>query len=293
MSSPENNFLSDCQQRIQPWLDDFLQQQNGLASHLSAAMRYAVLNGGKRVRPALAYASCLACGGTFADADSAAGAVELVHCYSLVHDDLPCMDDDDLRRGLPTCHKAFDEATALLAGDTLQALAFVALTSSHLDSSQISRQVQKLALASANMAVGQALDLAGEGQQLSLAELEQIHKHKTGALIRASVLMGAIAAGCDDETTLNSLDLYATKLGLAFQVHDDILDVIGDTEKLGKQAGADAEHDKATYPALLGLTEAQSLAAQLHDEAVFALKPLGCRTNALIWLADFLVARDH
>ena len=219
--------------------------------------------------------------------------MELVHCYSLVHDDLPCMDDDDLRRGLPTCHKAFDEATALLAGDTLQALAFVALTSSHLDSSQISRQVQKLALASANMAVGQALDLAGEGQQLSLAELEQIHKHKTGALIRASVLMGAIAAGCDDETTLNSLDLYATQLGLAFQVHDDILDVIGDTEKLGKQAGADAEHDKATYPALLGLTEAQSLAAQLHDEAVFALKPLGCRTNALIWLADFLVARDH
>ena len=293
MSSPENNFLSDCQQRIQPWLDDFLQQQNGLASHLSAAMRYAVLNGGKRVRPALAYASCLACGGTLADADSAAGAVELVHCYSLVHDDLPCMDDDDLRRGLPTCHKAFDEATALLAGDTLQALAFVALTSSHLDSSQKSRQVQKLALASANMAVGQALDLAGEGQQLSLAELEQIHKHKTGALIRASVLMGAIAAGCDDETTLNSLDLYATQLGLAFQVHDDILDVIGDTEKLGKQAGADAEHDKATYPALLGLTEAQSLAAQLHDEAVFALKPLGCRTNALIWLADFLVARDH
>ena len=293
MSSPENNFLSECQQRIQPWLDDFLQQQNGLASHLSAAMRYAVLNGGKRVRPALAYASCLACGGTLADADSAAGAVELVHCYSLVHDDLPCMDDDDLRRGLPTCHKAFDEATALLAGDTLQALAFVALTSSHLDSSQISRQVQKLALASANMAVGQALDLAGEGQQLSLAELEQIHKHKTGALIRASVIMGAIAAGCDDETTLNSLDLYATKLGLAFQVHDDILDVIGDTEKLGKQAGADAEHDKATYPALLGLTEAQSLAAQLHDEAVFALRPLGCRTNALIWLADFLVARDH
>ena len=293
MSSPENNFLSECQQRIQPWLDDFLQQQNGLAGHLSAAMRYAVLNGGKRVRPALAYASCLACGGTLADADSAAGAVELVHCYSLVHDDLPCMDDDDLRRGLPTCHKAFDEATALLAGDTLQALAFVALTSSHLDSSQKSRQVQKLALASANMAVGQALDLAGEGQQLSLAELEQIHKHKTGALIRASVIMGAIAAGCDDETTLNSLDLYATKLGLAFQVHDDILDVIGDTEKLGKQAGADAEHDKATYPALLGLTEAQSLAAQLHDEAVFALKPLGCRTNALIWLADFLVARDH
>jgi geranylgeranyl pyrophosphate synthase len=291
--SSSTHFLHDCQQRIQPWLSEFLQQQNALAHHLSEAMRYAVLNGGKRVRPALAYASCLACGGTLADADSAAGAVELVHCYSLVHDDLPCMDDDDLRRGLPTCHKAFDEATALLAGDTLQALAFVALTSSTLDSAQKTRQVQKLALASANMAVGQALDLAGEGQQLSLTELEQIHKHKTGALIRASVLMGAIAAGCNDETTLNALDIYASKLGLAFQVHDDVLDVIGDTKKLGKHAGADIEHDKATYPALLGLEAAQSLAATLHDEAIFALKPLGCRTNALIWLADFLVARDH
>lgn len=293
MSSLENNFLNECQQRIQPWLDDFLQQQNDLATHLSAAMRYAVLNGGKRVRPALAYASCLACGGTLADADSAAGAVELVHCYSLVHDDLPCMDDDDLRRGFPTCHKAFDEATALLAGDTLQALAFVALASSDLSSSQKTRQVQKLALASANMAVGQALDLAGEGQQLRVAELEQIHRHKTGALIQASVLMGAIAAGCTDDNTLHALEVFANKLGLAFQVHDDVLDIIGDTQKLGKQAGSDIEHNKATYPALLGLSEAQSLAAQLHDEAIFALKPLGCRTNALIWLADFLVARDH
>ncbi|MBP8020004.1 MAG: polyprenyl synthetase family protein [Agitococcus sp.] len=292
-SSTPNNFIHECQHRIQPWLNDFLQQQNGLASHLSTAMRYAVLNGGKRVRPALAYASCLACGGTLANADSAAGAVELVHCYSLVHDDLPCMDDDDLRRGLPTCHKAFDEATALLAGDTLQALAFVALTGSDLDNTQKARQVQQLASASANMAVGQALDLAGEGQQLSLVELERIHHHKTGALIRASVLMGAIAAGCDDEVTLTALETFATKLGLAFQVHDDVLDVIGDTKKLGKQAGADAEHDKATYPALLGLESAQVLAAQLHDEAIFALKPLGCRTNALIWLADFLVARDH
>lgn len=288
-----NNFLNDCQQRIQPWLAHFLEQQNGLASHLSASMRYAVLNGGKRVRPALVYGACLACSGTLEAADAAAGAVELVHCYSLVHDDLPCMDDDDLRRGVPTCHKAFDEATALLAGDTLQALAFVALTNSSLTASQQIRQVQKLAVASANMAVGQALDLAGEGQDLSLNELEQIHRHKTGALIRASVLMGAIAAGCDDEKTLDALETFANKLGLAFQVHDDVLDVIGDTTKLGKQAGADAEHDKATYPALLGLTAAQALATQLHDEAVAALSPLGCRTNVLIWLADFLVARDH
>lgn len=287
------NFINECQQRIQPWLESFLSQQNGLAQNLSAAMRYAVLNGGKRVRPALAYGACLACGGSMADADAAAGAVELVHCYSLVHDDLPCMDDDDLRRGVPTCHKAFDEATALLAGDTLQALAFVALTGSDLDSAQKTRQVQKLAIASADMAVGQALDLAGEGQNLSLEELEQIHRHKTGALIRASVLMGAIAAGCTDEATLEALEIYANKLGLAFQVHDDVLDVIGDTQKLGKQAGSDAEHNKATYPALLGLEAAQNLAVQLHDDAISAIKPLGCRTNALIWLADFLVARDH
>ena len=235
----QHNFLNECQQRIQPWLESFLNQQNDLAQNLSASMRYAVLNGGKRVRPALAYGACLACGGSLADADAAAGAVELVHCYSLVHDDLPCMDDDDLRRGVPTCHKAFDEATALLAGDTLQALAFVALTSNHLDSTQQIKQVQKLALASSNMAVGQALDLAGEGQQLTLAQLEQIHHHKTGALIRASVLMGAMAAGCTDKNTLDALETFANKLGLAFQVHDDVLDVIGDTQKLGKTAGAD------------------------------------------------------
>ncbi|PTQ91195.1 polyprenyl synthetase family protein [Agitococcus lubricus] len=292
MSVP-THFLHDCQMRIQPWLEQFLAAQNGLAKPLSAAMRYAVLNGGKRIRPALAYAACVACGGHINDANSAAGAVELVHCYSLVHDDLPCMDDDDLRRGVPTCHKAFDEATALLAGDTLQALAFVALACSHLDDTIKTRQVQQLALASANMAVGQALDLAGEGKQLSLHELEAIHRHKTGALIRASVLMGASAAGCTDEQTLASLENFADKLGLAFQVHDDVLDVIGDTQKLGKHAGADAEHAKATYPALLGLQTAQQLAVQLHDDAISAIKHLGCRANALIWLADFLVARDH
>ena len=292
-SHSSTNFLQDCQQRIHPWLENFLQQQNNLASHLSAAMRYAVLNGGKRVRPALAYAACLACGGSLSAADSAAAAVELVHCYSLVHDDLPCMDDDDLRRGMPTCHKAFDEATALLAGDTLQALAFVALSHSDLDSALKSQQMQFLAIASTNMAVGQALDLAGEGQDLSIIQLEQIHRHKTGALIRASVLMGAIAAGCSDSATLTALDTFASKLGLAFQVHDDVLDVIGDTQKLGKQAGADAEHDKATYPALLGLAAAQDLATQLHDEAIAAINPLGCKANALVWLADFLVARDH
>ena len=288
-----DNFLTAGQQRIQGWLERFLAEQNTLSAPLSAAMRYAVLNGGKRVRPALAYAACLACGGSLEQADAAAGAVELVHCYSLVHDDLPCMDDDDLRRGQPTCHKAFDEATALLAGDALQTLAFVALTGGDLPANLRVLQTRVLARASADMAVGQALDLAAEGRQLTRDELETVHRHKTGALIRASVLLGAIAAGCAEGPVFLALDTYAARLGLAFQVHDDVLDVIGDTGTLGKKAGADAEHDKATYPALLGLDAAQALAARLHDEAVAALAPLGERAAELVWLADFLVARDH
>jgi geranylgeranyl pyrophosphate synthase len=288
-----DNFLLSSQTRIQHWLSDFLSRQNPLAASLSAAMRHAVLNGGKRVRPALVYAASLACGGTLDDADAGAGAVELVHCYSLVHDDLPCMDDDDLRRGVPTCHKVYGEATALLAGDTLQTLAFVALTGGGVPAGALARQVQRLAAASADMAVGQALDLAGEGQSLNLQELETIHRHKTGALIRASVYLGAQAAGCTNRTILAALETFADRLGLAFQVHDDVLDVIGDTQTLGKKAGADAEHEKATYPALLGLEAAQTLATRLHDEAVAALAPLGAQADALRWLADFLVDRDH
>jgi len=286
-------FLHAGQARIQPWLEDFLSRQNGLAADLRDAMRYAVLNGGKRVRPALAYGAVLACGGTLEQADSAAGAVELVHCYSLVHDDLPCMDDDDLRRGVPTCHKVYGEATALLAGDTLQTLAFVALTEGGLPAARLAAQVRRLAVASADMAVGQALDLAAEGRALTLAELETVHRHKTGALIRAAVFLGAAAAGCEDTAVLAALETYADRLGLAFQVHDDVLDVIGDTGKLGKKAGADAEHAKATYPALLGLAAAQALAGQLHDEAVAALSPLGEAALPLRLLADFLVNRDH
>lgn len=286
-------FLQDSQARIQPWLQDFLCRQNGLAADLSAAMRHAVLNGGKRVRPTLAYGASLACGGRLEDADAAAAAVELVHCYSLVHDDLPCMDDDDLRRGVPTCHKVYGEATALLAGDTLQTLAFVALTEGAPPAERLARQVRRLAVASADMAVGQALDLAAEGRDLSLDELETVHRHKTGALIRAAVFMGATAAGCTAEPALAALETYADRLGLAFQVHDDILDVIGDTAKLGKKAGADAEHAKATYPAIIGLDRARSLAATLHDEAVSALAPLGPDAEPLRLLAGFLVNRDH
>ena len=287
------DFLHASQSRIQDWLESFLQRQNPLSADLTAAMNHAVLNGGKRVRPTLVYGAALACGGTLAAADAAAGAVELVHCYSLVHDDLPCMDDDDLRRGVPTCHKVYGEATALLAGDTLQTLAFVALSEGGLEPALTVSQMQRLAVASADMAVGQGLDLAAEGQSLSLQELETVHRHKTGALIRASVFLGAMAAGCRDEAVLAALETYADRLGLAFQVHDDVLDVIGDTSKLGKKAGADAEHDKATYPAIMGLDAARAFATQLHDEAVAAIALLGCQANALRWLADFLVARDH
>ncbi len=288
-----HQFLAASQARIQPWLENFLDRQNPLSASLSSAMRHAVLNGGKRVRPTLAYGAALACGGTLDAADAAAGAVELVHCYSLVHDDLPCMDDDDLRRGVPTCHKVYGEATALLAGDTLQTLAFVALAEGRVPAAALVRQIGRLAAASADMAVGQALDLAAEGRRLSLPELETVHRHKTGALIRASVFLGAMTADCRDDALLAALETYADRLGLAFQVHDDVLDVVGDTRKLGKKAGADAEHDKATYPALLGLDAARALAGRLHDEAVSAVAPWGDRALELRQLADFLVARDH
>ncbi len=290
MKTPE--LLAATQARMPGALAAFLARQNPLAERLSAAMRHAVMNGGKRVRPALVLGAAEAAGATVAAALPAALAVELIHCYSLVHDDLPCMDDDDLRRGQPTCHKAFDEATALLAGDTLQALAFLSLTDSPLPPAVQAAQLARLAHAAADMAVGQALDLAGEGQALDLAALETVHRHKTGALIRASVALGAMAADAD-AATLAALDTYADRLGLAFQVHDDVLDVIGDTARIGKTAGKDVAVAKSTYPALLGLPAAQALAVRLHDEAVDALAPLGAAADPLRRLADFLVDRDH
>ena len=305
---PESaTLLLASQARMPVLLAAFLDARNPLAARLSEAMRYAVMNGGKRVRPALVFGAAQAVGAASAVAEPAAIAVELIHCYSLVHDDLPCMDDDDLRRGMPTCHKAFDEATALLAGDNLQALAFLALTGSPLSCGAMSgeaisgeaisgealrEQMRWLSQAASDMAVGQALDLAGEGCALDVVALEQIHRHKTGALIRASVALGAIAGGADAAARA-ALDIYADRLGLAFQVHDDVLDVIGDTGKIGKLAGSDAALNKSTYPALLGLDAAQQLAIRLHDEAVAALVPLGAAADPLRQLAGFLVARDH
>lgn len=305
-------LLRQAQSRFTPLLQQFLARHRGQDERLNAAIAYAMANGGKRVRPALVWGACLSVGGHWQAAQSAALAVECIHGYSLVHDDLPCMDDDDLRRGLPTCHRHFDEATALLAGDALQALAFCALTDDLVDAPSepapgssaqpssnaiahariVAEQTRTLARAARDMVYGQRLDLAAEGQRISADALSHIHRHKTGALIRAAVRLGALA-GHASEAQLAALDHYADALGLAFQVHDDVLDVIGDTATLGKQSGADAAHGKATYPALLGLQAAQALARQLTDDAMTALAPLGERAEPLRTLANYLLARDH
>lgn len=287
-----NPLLRLAQERIPLALETFLSRQNPAAPRLTAATRYAVVNGGKRVRPALAFGAAQALGHSSDHVEPAALAVELVHCYSLVHDDLPCMDNDDLRRGKPTTHKAFDEATALLAGDTLQALAFLALLDCPLNGDQHRAQTALLSRASVNMAIGQTLDIEAEGKMLDVADLEQIHRHKTGALIRASVLLPAIACQATDAET-RALDTFADKLGLAFQVQDDVLDVTGDSLKTGKTVGADAARAKPTYPVLLGLDEAMRLAKRLHEEAIDSLALFADAAEPLRHLAHFLAQRDH
>ncbi|WP_300729654.1 (2E,6E)-farnesyl diphosphate synthase [Pseudomonas sp.] len=265
---------------------------------LYEAMRYSVMNGGKRVRPLLAYAACEALGGAPEQANGAACAVELIHAYSLVHDDLPAMDDDDLRRGQPTTHKAFDEACAILAGDGLQSLAFSALLDPQLTplSADIRlRMVTGLALSAgpAGMVGGQAIDLGSVGIKLDQTALEFMHRHKTGALIEASVQLGALASGqaCDD--TLHALNVYARAIGLAFQVQDDILDVESDTATLGKRQGADIARDKPTYPALMGLEGAKAYALELCDQALVALQSFDTAAEPLRALALYIVNRRH
>ncbi len=290
-------YLEECQRRVNERLGFWLDQQNGLAPRLVDAMRYATFNGGKRVRPVLAYAAAAAAGGDPAQAEDVAAALEMVHSYSLVHDDLPSMDNDDLRRGKPTCHIAYDEATAILAGDALQCLAFEVLACSPIELADSTR-LQLIRLLTTNsgtqgMAGGQALDLAAEGRTLDLAALESIHRHKTGCLIRASVAMGALTCPTVTTAQLQALDQYAQAIGLAFQVQDDILDVIGDTEQLGKQQGADQALKKATYPGLLGLEQAQIKARDLCDSAVSALASFDHRAEPLRQLAHYIVSRSH
>ncbi|MBU2712678.1 polyprenyl synthetase family protein [Zooshikella harenae] len=295
-----SNLIIHYQQRIEQQLDMLLASHASPAGKLQEAMRYAVLGGGKRIRPVLVYASTEACGGDITFADPAACAVELIHAYSLVHDDLPAMDDDDLRRGQPTCHKAFDEATAILAGDALQSLAFETITGMYNNSANLSptqqlNQVKTLAVAAGanGMVTGQALDLAAVGdQQMTLAELEQMHRHKTGALIRASVQLGAIAANATTEQH-QALTHFADNIGLAFQVKDDILDVEMDTSVLGKRQGADAARNKPTYPALLGLEIARQKAHHLYHEAIKALSMFDEHAKPLRDLASFIVERHH
>lgn len=267
-------------------------------ARLRDAMAYAVLGGGKRIRPLLVLESAALFDAPFDFALHSGIAFELLHGYSLIHDDLPAMDDDDLRRGRPTCHRAFDEATAILAGDALQTLAFHVLAhdpSMTVPADTRLRMVELLAHAagSRGMCGGQAIDMAAVGRELTLAELENMHIHKTGALIRAAVLLGALSQPGVADEELARLDRYAKCIGLAFQIHDDILDVVGDTATLGKRQGADQALDKPTYPALLGLDGARAHARALYDDAMHALEPFGERAAVLRALAAFIVERSH
>lgn len=291
-------YQASCQARVDAALEPLLQAPAEQLQRLYAAMRYSVMNGGKRVRPLLAYAACEAFGTPAEQANGAACAVELIHAYSLVHDDLPAMDDDDLRRGQPTTHKAFDEACAILAGDGLQSLAFTALLdpglSPQADSIRLA-MVQTLANAAgpAGMVGGQAIDLGSVGVKLDQQALEYMHRHKTGALIEASVRLGALASARADQAQLDALQVYARAVGLAFQVQDDILDVESDTATLGKRQGADIARDKPTYPALLGLGAAKAYAGELRDQALAALSGFGEHAEPLRALARYIVERRH
>jgi len=291
-------LMPDWQSRVEHALDRCLPAASLHPSRLHEAMRYAVLGGGKRVRPILVYATGAAVGVDAAAMDGPACAVELIHAYSLIHDDLPAMDNDDLRRGKPTCHRAFDEATAILAGDALHSLAFFILThdpAMNADARARLAMVENLALAagSRGMVGGQAIDLAAVGRTLDIAELEDMHIHKTGALIRAAVKLAALAAPGLDRDTLHHLDHYAKCVGLAFQIRDDILDIEGDVALLGKRQGADLALNKPTYPALLGLDEAKNRARQLHDEALDSLASLDERADPLRGLSHYIVDRAH
>jgi geranylgeranyl pyrophosphate synthase len=289
--------LDHYRRRVDTKLADVLRVDDAVPVRLLEAMRYSVLAGGKRVRPLLVYASGGACGVGEDELDAIAAAVELIHAYSLVHDDLPAMDDDDLRRGRPTTHKQFDEATAILVGDALQALAFeVIATDRHLAKNPQAQVRISACLARASgpagMVGGQALDMAAEGQRLDERALERIHRGKTGALIRASIMMPS-ELGALDAAQRSNLDTFARDIGLVFQIRDDLLEVEQDTATLGKSAGSDASNDKSTYPSTLGLEGAKRRAAETHQRAVAALQALGDRSRELLWLSEFILNRSH
>jgi farnesyl diphosphate synthase len=288
-----HDWMRNTQSGMEDVLATLLPPETAAPVRLHEAMRYAVLDGGKRVRPLLVFAA-----GELHDADRnalarAAAAVEMIHAYSLVHDDMPCMDDDALRRGKPTVHVKYDEATALLVGDALQSQAFMVLSEAGNDPVRTVAMLRVLAQASgsAGMCGGQAIDLASVGITLSLAELEQMHRLKTGALLRASVMLGALCGRMPDAAETAALDAYAAAVGLAFQVVDDVLDATADSQTLGKTAGKDAVDHKPTYVSILGLEQSQSLAQKLREDANRALLPFGDNARRLRELADLIVQR--
>ncbi len=299
--SPAENFhdqLEAWQRRMEQALAARLPAEAQIPERLHAAMRYSVLGGGKRIRPALVFATARTLGLSEDQVEGAACAIELVHAYSLVHDDLPAMDNDDLRRGRPTCHKAFDDATAILVGDALQPLAFqlLARDAALPDSSGVRLQLIALlaeASGSFGMAGGQAIDMAAQGRALDLAGIEQMHSRKTGALIRASVMMAAECAPGLEPRLKSGLAGFAEAIGLAFQIQDDLLDVIGETAVLGKTAGADQALSKPTYPAVAGVAASRAAVDTLHQRAFEALAPFGAGAEPLRQLSNWLLARRH
>ncbi|MBD2857786.1 polyprenyl synthetase family protein [Spongiibacter sp. KMU-158] len=298
-------FLDACRQQLSQTLVELLGQPNSefcdsdasvALGKLFSAAEYSLTNGGKRIRAGLVYAAAQAIGhddALYADLDKIAAALEMIHAYSLVHDDLPAMDDDDLRRGKPTCHIAFDEPTAILVGDGLQTRAFELLTQlEHCSADNALKMIGTLAAAAGNrgMVGGQAIDLGAVNTELDLTQLQTMHQLKTGALIRASVALGALAAGANTEQ-LAKLDTYAQAIGLSFQVQDDIIDIESSTEELGKQQGADQALNKPTFPRLLGLDGAKDLAQQLHQQALGALEELADSAWTLRELSAFIISR--
>ena len=298
MSNALKEYLSFCQNRVEKALEDRLPSGELLPQKLHQAMRYSVLNGGKRMRPMLTYCTGKTLGIAPEALDGPACAVEFIHVYSLIHDDLPAMDDDDLRRGKATCHVAFDETTAILAGDALQALAFEILAHDpSITATAEGRLKMIIALAKASgsqgMVGGQAIDLQSVGTKLNLPELENMHIHKTGALIRASVTMATLAKADIGSTAATKLDHYAKCIGLSFQVKDDILDEESDTATLGKTQGKDKDNDKPTYPALLGLAGAKQKAQELHEKALDSLSIFGNEADLLRDLSLYIIQRTH
>ncbi|MDA0119551.1 (2E,6E)-farnesyl diphosphate synthase [Vibrio sp. T11.5] len=290
--------LTSLQQRNNRQLERWLNQLPHQEQPLIEAMRYGLLLGGKRARPFLVYITGQMLGCKMAELDTPASAIECIHAYSLIHDDLPAMDDDELRRGQPTCHIKFDEATAILTGDALQTLAFTILADGELNPEAETYRIKMVkALAEASgangMCLGQALDLAAEGQKVSLAELENIHRNKTGALMKCAIRLGALAAGQKGFEVLPQLDKFADAIGLAFQVQDDILDIISDTETLGKPQGSDQDLGKSTYPALLGLDGAVNKAHTLLTEALQALEAIPYNTELLEEFARYVIERKN